>query len=80
MRSATLLFVALLPATLLSADPTVALRQPWRQPYQGDDATGKHVVALWRFDEGAELADSSGNGHTASQPHGGNGRRRRVTV
>ena len=41
----------------------VQLAEPWNAPYAGDDAAGDHVVGLWNFDAGAELADSSGNGH-----------------
>jgi len=38
--------------------------EPWQQLYKGEEATGKHVIALWQFLPGAEKADSSGNGHT----------------
>ena len=36
---------------------TVQLTEPWNAPYAGDDATGDHVIGLWSFDAGAELAD-----------------------
>jgi len=41
----------------------VQLRDPWEAAYAGDDASGKHVVALWQFDAGHDLEDSSGHGH-----------------
>ncbi len=41
----------------------IQLAEAWNAPYIGADATGDHVVGLWSFDAGAELADSSGNGH-----------------
>ncbi len=44
-------------------EETVQLAEPWNAPYTGDDAKGDHVVGLWSFDEGAELADGSGGGH-----------------
>ena len=37
--------------------------KPWEQPYQGEEATGEQVLALWQFDAGAELKDASGKGH-----------------
>ena len=46
-----------------SSQEEVQLAEPWNTPYVGPDATGEHVVALWRFDAGVELADGSGNGH-----------------
>jgi hypothetical protein len=33
-------------ATLLAGEQTVQLRQPWESAYSGDDATGRHVIAL----------------------------------
>ena len=44
-------------------ESAVQLAEPWDAPYTGTDATGDHVVGLWSFDAGAELADSSGKGH-----------------
>ncbi|MFW6163599.1 MAG: LamG domain-containing protein, partial [Planctomycetota bacterium] len=35
----------------------------WQERYQGEEATGERVLALWQFDEGAELRDASGKGH-----------------
>jgi hypothetical protein len=40
------------------------LAEPFRSEYTGDRATGKHVVALWQFDEPEPAADRSGNAHT----------------
>ncbi|MBM3471863.1 MAG: hypothetical protein FJX75_01155 [Armatimonadetes bacterium] len=39
------------------------LSEPYEAEYAGEDATGKHVLGLWQFAEGAETADSSGRGH-----------------
>ncbi|MDP6356289.1 MAG: hypothetical protein QF473_14360 [Planctomycetota bacterium] len=36
---------------------------PWQKLYTGDDATGSHVLGLWQFQPGKDVADSSGNGH-----------------
>ena len=41
------------------------LSEPWQFAYQGNDATGPHVLALWTFDSGPQIADASGHGHTA---------------
>ena len=35
----------------------------WQDRYSGEEATGKHVIALWHFDAGAPTQDSSGKGH-----------------
>ncbi|MBN1346686.1 MAG: LamG domain-containing protein [Phycisphaerae bacterium] len=51
-------------AILAAAQPTIQLRQPWEFPYGGDDAIGRHVIALWQFAPGAETEDASGHGHT----------------
>lgn len=38
--------------------------EPWQSAYSVEDASGAHVVALWKFDEmGDVVADVSGNGH-----------------
>jgi hypothetical protein len=59
--------IAVVAWTLLSnglrADDAVQLAEAWNSPYVGTDATGNHVVGLWCFDAGGELADSSGHGH-----------------
>jgi len=49
-----------------SATPArTAFCQPWDQPYQEEDATGKHVIGLWTFDAEAGGKDLSGRGHDA---------------
>jgi len=45
-------------------EPTaVQLRQPWESEYGGQDAVGRHVIALWSFTQGAEVEDASGHKH-----------------
>lgn len=51
------------------AEVQVRLQEPWREGYQGEDVNGKHVIAMWTFDEavGDEvkvIADVSGNNHS----------------
>ncbi|NUQ64925.1 MAG: LamG domain-containing protein [Pirellulales bacterium] len=46
-----------------AAPPAVQLCEPWQSEYAGEDATGKHVIALWQFHSGEEPKDSSGHGH-----------------
>ena len=59
--------VPAVPATvalaLLGATAARAAEEPWRQQYQGEQASGAPVIALWQFQPGAESADSSGHGH-----------------
>ncbi len=62
---------SLLAALALIATPALGeaepqLRQPWDQAYSGDDATGKHVIALWSFDGDKPGEDRSGHGHDAA--------------
>ena len=45
------------------ASENVQFCEPWEAGYRGDDATGKHVLALWKFDSGGETADASGHQH-----------------
>ncbi|MEW6359259.1 MAG: LamG-like jellyroll fold domain-containing protein [Planctomycetota bacterium] len=47
----------------LAQDKKPQLCEPYEAEYQGDDATGKHVIALWQFNAGAEAKDVSGHGH-----------------
>jgi hypothetical protein len=47
--------------TLLSAQ--VPLADEWGREYPADEARAAHVIALWQFNAGHELADSSGHGH-----------------
>jgi len=53
--------ILLLSAFAAGAD--VPLADPWRQPYAGEHATGKHVLALWTFDGKEPLADASAHKH-----------------
>ncbi len=39
------------------------LCQRWWQAYEGEDATGKHVLGLWGFNASAEMRDAAGKGH-----------------
>ena len=50
-------------AAWAEGEDAARLAEPWNAPYTGEDAAGGHVIALWAFDAGAELADSSGHGH-----------------
>ncbi len=64
MRNMTIILVALgfgILCACAMAQEDVTLAEPWQTQYQGDDATGDHVIGLWQFNEGAETADSSGN-------------------
>ncbi|MHB8972522.1 MAG: LamG domain-containing protein [Pirellulaceae bacterium] len=36
----------------------------WEREYASDDCQSPHVIAVWQFNAGAELADSSGHGHS----------------
>ncbi|NOZ24266.1 MAG: LamG domain-containing protein [Planctomycetes bacterium] len=47
----------------LAQDEKPQLCEPWETEYKGDDATGKHVIALWQFNPGSEAKDNSGHGH-----------------
>ena len=52
-----------------SAEPGVALCEPWQAEYAGEDATGAAVIGLWSFNEPAEggkVPDASGHGHAAT--------------
>ncbi len=48
---------------LVAADSSMRLREPFRAAYAGDDAGGKHVLALWTFDGDEPLRDASAGGH-----------------
>jgi len=54
------LLVAIAPAA--QADEPIQSCDPWTSAYAGEDATGKHVLGLWKFDAGSETADASGRG------------------
>ncbi len=49
-------------ATMLLLAP-VAAQSPWQKLYEGDEATGAQVIALYQFRPGQELVDNSGHGH-----------------
>jgi hypothetical protein len=57
------LLAAVCPGLLWAQEEPVRLCEPWQSEYSGEAATGGHVIGLWTFDVGAELEDSSGNGH-----------------
>lgn len=49
---------AIILTTALLLNVTICLaEQPWQQKYEGDEATGEHVVALWSFDGDVPLVD-----------------------
>lgn len=50
-------------ARCLAEEPAPRLCEPWEQEYADEDATGKHVIALYQFNAGAETKDGSGHGH-----------------
>ncbi|MCC7491081.1 MAG: LamG domain-containing protein [Fimbriimonadaceae bacterium] len=41
----------------------LAAQEAWRQPYEGEAASGPQVLALYQFKPGAELRDNSGRKH-----------------
>jgi hypothetical protein len=47
---------------LPAAETKQLLRERWDSAYLGADATGKQVLGLWQFDQGAELEDSPRTG------------------
>ena len=47
----------------LAQDEKPQLCEPWETEYTGNDATGRHVIALYQFNAGSELKDNSGHGH-----------------
>ncbi len=49
---------------VLAALVTGQLADPWQREYAREEAQAAHVIALWQFNAGAELEDSSGHGHT----------------
>ncbi len=64
MKYALFVYLILAASPALFAQLTESeLQQPWNQAYEKEDATGKHVIALWSFDEKDPGADRSGNGH-----------------
>ncbi len=49
-------------STLCAADQDASC-ESWTAAYTGPDATGQHVLGLWKFDSGAETADASEQGN-----------------
>jgi hypothetical protein len=62
-RLLTLAFCVALPGALAAQDAEVQWCEPWNSEYSGDNATAGHVLGLWPFQPGAEMADASGRGH-----------------
>jgi len=56
----------LTPQGARPAEPTGPLCEPWQSEYRGQAATGKHVLALWKFDSGEKVEDASGRGHAGT--------------
>ncbi|MCZ2342367.1 MAG: hypothetical protein LC104_11310 [Bacteroidales bacterium] len=56
MMTSCLLLLSMLPA----AGP---LADGWQKEYSAQDAKAPHVIALWQFNAGQELEDTSGHGH-----------------
>jgi hypothetical protein len=59
-----LCFTPILTSGTWGAEAAPQPADPWESTYAGEDATGKHVIGLWKFDAGKETEDSSGHGHT----------------
>ena len=57
MSMASYIFMTVLTAVVPLADG-------WQQEYLADEAHAAHVIALWQFNAGDELSDSSGHGHS----------------
>ncbi|MCX7047226.1 MAG: hypothetical protein NTX50_17275 [Candidatus Sumerlaeota bacterium] len=66
LRSSFCVIQALMLAAMIAYgdEPAATLAEPWQSAYSGDNATGKHVLAFWKFEQGADSADASGHGHT----------------
>ena len=56
------LMVAATSLDALAAESPVRFRESWDHAYQGEDASGKHVVGLWTFDGEEPLKDLSAGG------------------
>jgi len=64
LKLLTLACIVALSPGVGAEETEVRLCEPWQSEYSGDDATGDHVIALWKFQPDAELDDASGHGHT----------------
>ena len=64
LRTWLVILGVLLSCDTLKGDEAAAkLCEPWQSDYVGDDAAGKHVLALWKFDQ-ETIEDASGRGHS----------------
>jgi hypothetical protein len=70
-RCVAVFLAAILALVLCPVGVHAQLAEPWSAAYSGNDSTGFHVHALWKFDSGHETADSSGRKHTLTL-HGSN--------
>ncbi|MBI5691346.1 MAG: hypothetical protein HZC55_14775 [Verrucomicrobia bacterium] len=62
--SARLLRPSWIALSLIAACLRAQDAETWQSGYTGAEATGPRVLGYWRFEPGAETADSSGRGHT----------------
>ena len=62
VRVSRLLAVFLAAHVRAAEEPAVRLCEPWKSAYLAHDATGGHVIGLWKFD-GRKIEDASGHGH-----------------
>ena len=65
VRVSCLLAVFLAAHVRAAEEPAVRLCEPWKSAYLAHDATGGHVIGLWKFD-GRKIEDASGHGHPAT--------------
>ena len=65
MKTVALMGVLVVLGGRGESSAAVRLREPWRKPYVGQDAHGKHVIGLWTFDGRDPTADLSGHKYTA---------------
>ena len=54
--------VVMATSALMADTDSIQLAEHWQNAYQGNDATGKHVIALWSFDQSTEKQDPAGKG------------------
>lgn len=65
-RLLAIVLTLVLPRLLVAEEAAVRLCEPWQAEYQGEDAKGKHVIALWEFEPGDKVEDASGQGRTGA--------------
>lgn len=63
VRLLAVLCVGAVAVAAVAGETPPRLCEPWQSEYAGDDAAGKHVIALWQFDVGDKVEDASGHGH-----------------